>query len=78
MLHQHLALLVLHLLQLLDGGLRGRPRLLKLPLVLRLEALLLGAVTLLLGLLELFGERVENTYQIGVSLFLKVFFVSLC
>lgn len=54
-LRQHLALLVLHHLQLLDRALRRRPRLLQLPMVLRLETLLLGAVALLLSLLELKG-----------------------
>ena len=53
MLHEHLPLLVLKLLQLLDGGTRGRSGLFQLAAVLRLEALLLSAVTLLLSLLEL-------------------------
>ena len=43
----------LKLLELLDGGVGGGPRLLELAPVLRLEPLLLGPVTLLLRLLEL-------------------------
>ena len=43
----------LKLFQLLDGRVGGGPRLLQLPPVLRLEPLLLGAVPLLLRLLEL-------------------------
>lgn len=64
-LHQHLALLVLQLLELLDRRLRSRARLLQLPAVLGGEALLLGAVTLLLGLLELKKKMFG-----GVSFFL--------
>ena len=52
-LHQHLALLVLELLQLLDGRLRRRSRLFQLPPVFHLEPGLLGPVPLLLGFLEL-------------------------
>ena len=51
--HQELPLLILHLLQLLDGGLGRSSGLFQLSLVLLLEAMLLGAVALLLSLLEL-------------------------
>ena len=52
-LHQHLALFVLKLLQLLDGRASRRPRLLQLSVMLGLKALVLRPVTLLLRFLEL-------------------------
>ena len=61
--HQELPLLILHLLQLLDGCLGRSSGLFQLSLVLLLEAMLLSAVALLLSLLELKPKQLFTQYK---------------